>query len=358
MITVRWERYPLVEQHSDAHRWLQFIANIGRAWNTVDAYGRAVDDHLAFCLTIGVTPEEARPDAVAAWIGEMHQRPNPSGGVGLANSTIQVRIVEVRSFYDFLVGEGIRERNPVCRGQSSRRGGRAKQGLVWRVEKAPWIPNERAWDRILRTCENEPVRNRLMVTFAYDGALRREELRAQIGPDPRIIDEVSWAKLMAAGPTLNGEELNEYGSPRAKAAAESRRLYYPIAMVRALVGVWLFTGCRIDEIRRLDIDCIDRDEGATRRPARPSRSVYCAYHRTRPGDSSPNRSTRSSASSSTPGSTSGHRNPRSSTARPASTSNSCSASAMKRSAGPTATTPCYPRFTARPASPNPTPAEH
>lgn len=86
-------------------------------------------------------------------------------------------------------------------------------------------------------------------------------VRAQIGPNPRIIDEVSWAKLMAAGLTLNSEDLNEYGTPRAKSAAEHRRLYYPIEMVRALVGVWLFAGCRIDEIRRLDVDCIDRDEG-------------------------------------------------------------------------------------------------
>ncbi|ALG14630.1 site-specific recombinase [Kibdelosporangium phytohabitans] len=86
-------------------------------------------------------------------------------------------------------------------------------------------------------------------------------VRAQIGPNPRIIDEVSWAKLMAAGLTLNSEDLNEYGTPKARAAAEHRRLYYPIEMVRALVGVWLFAGCRIDEIRRLDVDCIERDEG-------------------------------------------------------------------------------------------------
>lgn len=176
MITVHWERYPLVGQHAEARRWLQFTANIGRARNTVEAYGRAVDNHLAFCLTFGAAPERARPDAVAAWIGDTHQRPNPNGGVGLANSTIQVRIVGVRSFYDFLVEEGVRERNPVRRGQSSRRGARPKQGLVRRVDKAPWIPNEHAWDRILRACERETVRNRLMVTFAYDGALRREEL--------------------------------------------------------------------------------------------------------------------------------------------------------------------------------------
>ncbi|ONI88150.1 hypothetical protein ALI22I_19630 [Saccharothrix sp. ALI-22-I] len=205
MITVRWERYPLVDQHPVARRWLQFTANIGRAWNTVDAYGRAVDDHLAFCLTVGATPEAARPDVLAAWIGDMHQRPNPNGGVGLANSTIQVRIVGVRSFYDFLVEEGIRERNPVRRGQSSRRGGRAKQGLVRRVEKAPWIPNEHAWDRILRACEAEPVRNRLMVTFAYDGALRREEL---VSLEPGDL-EPAWSLIHLRAETTKSRRARE-----------------------------------------------------------------------------------------------------------------------------------------------------
>jgi integrase len=85
--------------------------------------------------------------------------------------------VAVRGFYDYLVEEEIRERNPVRRGQSGRRGGRPQQGLVRRVEKAPWIPNESAWDRILTACEVEPLRNLLMVATAYDdGALRRQEL--------------------------------------------------------------------------------------------------------------------------------------------------------------------------------------
>ena len=82
----------------------------------------------------------------------------------------------VRGFYDFLVEDEIRERNPVRRGQSGRGGRQPRQGLVRRVEKAPWIPNEHFWERILTACEPEPLRNRLMVTIAYDGALRREEL--------------------------------------------------------------------------------------------------------------------------------------------------------------------------------------
>ncbi|MEV4140883.1 hypothetical protein AB0J72_53040 [Dactylosporangium sp. NPDC049742] len=32
-------------------------------------------------------------------------------------------------------------------------------------------------------------------------------------------------------------------------------------MLRALVGVWLFAGCRIDEIHRLELDCIVWDAG-------------------------------------------------------------------------------------------------
>ncbi|MEU5992812.1 tyrosine-type recombinase/integrase [Spirillospora sp. NPDC047418] len=83
--------------------------------------------------------------------------------------------------------------------------------------------------------------------------------RAQLGPNPRIIDDAAWAKLMAAGLTLNSEDLKPYGTPRARAAGQ-HTTYYPVEMVRALVAVWLFAGCRIDEIRRLELDCVRWDE--------------------------------------------------------------------------------------------------
>src|SRR5262249_12258383 len=130
-------------------------------------------------------PLTARADVVAGWIGDMHERrsaPHRSDpdvldcGVGLSNATIQQRVVAVRSFYEFLVEDGLRDRNPVHRGQSGRRGRRPRQGLVRRVEQPPWIPNEWDWQRILRAAAVEPLRNRLMVALAYDGALRREEL--------------------------------------------------------------------------------------------------------------------------------------------------------------------------------------
>ena len=79
--------------------------------------------------------------------------------------------------------------------------------------------------------------------------------RAGLDPDPRIIDDAAWAKLMAAGLTLTSEDLRAYGSPRAQAAGWHAN-YYPIEMIRALVGVWLFGGLRMDEIRRLELHCV------------------------------------------------------------------------------------------------------
>ncbi|WP_370193264.1 tyrosine-type recombinase/integrase [Streptacidiphilus sp. MAP5-52] len=189
MVLVMWSRFPLLAEHEHARRWLQYTANIGRAVNTVDAYGRAVEDHLRFCALVGADPLTVRADVVAAWVGDMLERPNPrasalvhlDSGAGLANATIQQRVVAVRLFYDFLVEDGLRERNPVRRGQSGRRG-RPRQGLVRRVEQAPWIPSEASWQAILRAATALSLRNRLMVALAYDGALRREELvRLDVG---------------------------------------------------------------------------------------------------------------------------------------------------------------------------------
>ncbi|MFF7250451.1 tyrosine-type recombinase/integrase [Embleya sp. NPDC008237] len=184
MSKIPWGKYPTLAEHGHGRRWLEFLSNIGRAPNTVDAYGRAVNDHLRFCASANVDPLDARADTVAAWIGEMRRRPNSrspkvvhlTSGAGLANATIQQRLVAVHSFYEFLVEDELRVRNPVRRGQSGRRTGRPRRGLVARVEQAPWIPNEEAWQRILVAAGTEPLRNRLMVGLAYDGALRREEL--------------------------------------------------------------------------------------------------------------------------------------------------------------------------------------
>jgi integrase len=99
-------------------------------------------------------------------------------GSGLANATIQQRLVPVRLFYDFLIEEGLRESNPVGRGRYTpgRKFGGYQHGLVPRLTKLPWIPTDRQWLAFLEAARWEPPRNRVMLALAYDAALRREEL--------------------------------------------------------------------------------------------------------------------------------------------------------------------------------------
>ncbi|BBJ37356.1 hypothetical protein SSPO_000740 [Streptomyces antimycoticus] len=99
-------------------------------------------------------------------------------GAGLANATIQQRLVPVRLFYDFLMEDGQRDSNPVGRGRYTpgRRRGGHERGLVPRLTKLPWIPTEQQWMDVLAVAAEEPIRNRVMLALAYDAALRREEL--------------------------------------------------------------------------------------------------------------------------------------------------------------------------------------
>jgi integrase len=71
-------------------------------------------------------------------------------------------------------------------------------------------------------------------------------IRALIGPDPRVIADDVWAKLLWAG--LNLEHSDVYANPVGRK--------HPIELLRALVLCWLFGGLRSDEIVRLRVGCI------------------------------------------------------------------------------------------------------
>jgi integrase len=71
---------------------------------------------------------------------------------------------------------------------------------------------------------------------------------AKIGPNPRIISDDVWAKLVWAGLNLTAEDL-----PRRRQGRENS---YPVEMCKALVLTWLFAGLRINEIVRLRLSCI------------------------------------------------------------------------------------------------------
>jgi integrase len=84
-------------------------------------------------------------------------------------------------------------------------------------------------------------------------------IRSLIGPDPRVIADDIWAKLLWAGLNLTADDLPRGVYRRGANGAcstELRASYYPVEMVRAMVMVWLFTGLRKNEFSRLRIGCI------------------------------------------------------------------------------------------------------
>jgi integrase/recombinase XerD len=179
-------KWPVLTQHDRALEWLRIWIDLGRAPRTIDAYGRGLAEYLQVCEREGIDPLAATRAQVAVFVRELTSRPSRRGtnvvaldsGSGLANATLQQRLVPVRLFYDFLVEEGVRESNPVGRGRYTpgrASGGRARP-LVPRMVKLPWIPSEAEWLRLLGVFADEPIRNRVMLALAYDAALRREEL--------------------------------------------------------------------------------------------------------------------------------------------------------------------------------------
>lgn len=68
---------------------------------------------------------------------------------------------------------------------------------------------------------------------------------ALLGPDPRVIADDIWAKLLWAGLNIESGDL-----PTADGRA------HPIEMARAITLTWLFAGQRSDEIVRLRVGCV------------------------------------------------------------------------------------------------------
>lgn len=103
------EKWPVIGRHERAATWLQIWADLGRAPRTIDAYARGLTEYLLMCEREGVDPGTANRAHVAVFVRELTSRPGLraanvvaiDSGAGLANATIQQRLVPVRLFYDF-----------------------------------------------------------------------------------------------------------------------------------------------------------------------------------------------------------------------------------------------------------------
>jgi len=191
MEQIKWEHFPEVAKNPLARAWLVREAQLHLAPNTLKAYGRAMNDFLAFCQHASIGVSDATKADILRYIDDMNQRANPNGdhirylhsGVGLANATMQQRLTVVRLFYDYLLEENLRQdlRNPVGKGKytpGKTFAGRRERTLLPRYKRYPWLPSDEEWETIVNAVRQEPLRNQVMFLFAYDGALRRSELVA------------------------------------------------------------------------------------------------------------------------------------------------------------------------------------
>lgn len=156
---IRWKFFPHAAGEPLSRAWLHFQSQRGLSRNTLDAYCRGLEIFLRFLAD----KKLAVASVTRADIGEYLARM-----VSICNATIQQRLTVLRLFYGYLVDEGVCAKNPiVCHDGRS---------FVRRYSRLPWIPNDVDWKSILAATVAQPIRNRTMLAFAYDAALRREEL--------------------------------------------------------------------------------------------------------------------------------------------------------------------------------------
>jgi len=93
---IEWFRYPRIARHIRARAWLESEVLLGLDPNTIYAYGRGVDDFLAFCERVAVDPLTASRETILQYLGDLRRRPGPRGwnvihagsGSGLSNATM------------------------------------------------------------------------------------------------------------------------------------------------------------------------------------------------------------------------------------------------------------------------------
>ena len=184
MAGVLWSRYPFVSADPRSRSWLSLLDNLGRSPATVDAYGRGLDQYLRFCIALGVDAADGTLEHVSLFVRHLRGEAETLSGstTSVSNATLQQRLTALRLWYDHLVYQGLRERNPVPRGSLPPTRACAhdhpgfQRGLVRRLSRMPTIPSDNDWVRIVAEVAREGLRNRLMFALAYYGALRREEL--------------------------------------------------------------------------------------------------------------------------------------------------------------------------------------
>ena len=98
---IRWDRCPLVAAHPHARSWLILQSHRGLAYNTLDAYSRALERYLGFLGPRQFSCSSVTRSDIGLYLSSLQ-----AGGSRLSNATIQQLLTVVRLFHAYLMEEG------------------------------------------------------------------------------------------------------------------------------------------------------------------------------------------------------------------------------------------------------------
>jgi len=213
MHEINWKWCPRVAAHELTRNFLISQARLQKARQTLEAYGRDLDDLLEALVDLPFADiVEADSSQLELYIDGLYNRPPKHGASSqpqimritktrLSLATIRRRVGTARRFYQWLIDRKLRADlvNPVPKGAKGE-----SRGPVPASRQEPWIPDDTVWERILRYfLEHESLRNQVLLFVCYDGALRRQEcLRLRV----EDIDDTSLTITVRADSTKNRKE--------------------------------------------------------------------------------------------------------------------------------------------------------
>jgi hypothetical protein len=108
MVGMLWDRYPAVAENHRAREWLQIQADLGLAHNTVEAYGRSLENYLRFSTDRRTEVISASRSHISAYVASLSHpeslgdstEPGSEPTRPLANATIIMRSKSDRSCDD------------------------------------------------------------------------------------------------------------------------------------------------------------------------------------------------------------------------------------------------------------------
>ncbi len=187
MIALRWNRFPRCGHTLIVRGWLDSCLERGLRATTVSSYAEVLEGYLAYCFETAVDPATANAEQVGGYERRFMGQVAPLVGLSpvthdrmaaLSPRTRRFRLRVLRLFYDFVVEHGDLSANPVefAPSEVPRRNRGRRRDLSALASPDPSLPDDDEWASVLAALHAEPLRERLMVLLAYEGALSREEL--------------------------------------------------------------------------------------------------------------------------------------------------------------------------------------